>query len=241
MVISITQSYQIELAYWLGIIGTTRRRPKKNSRASASKLQAPKGVLGGRLCAACWRQKHSAKKIMNQGDDDRWCGRLRLGQSYVIVLDQLGDVEMWVRMKVTGYSRGRNGDASTISELNDEAGTVHTDRITLPHETVREYTCKADVERANAELASIEDSDGDSDNEQAQGLAPNEGAVASDEEVTRALDMGEDERAAGGTAGAEDEPPAGAATGGATTANMSQNTVDSPRIDVSRRWMDARA
>jgi hypothetical protein len=39
--------------------------------------------------------------------------------------------------------------------------------------------------------------------------------------------MGEDERAAEGTAGAEDEPPAGAATGGATSANM----VDSSRID----------
>jgi hypothetical protein len=32
MVISITQSYQIELAYWLGIIGTTRRRPKNQTR-----------------------------------------------------------------------------------------------------------------------------------------------------------------------------------------------------------------
>jgi hypothetical protein len=139
-------------------------------------------------------------------------------------------------MKVTGYSRGRNGDASTISELTDEAGTVHPDRTTLPHETVREYTCKADVERANAELASIEDSDGDSDNEPAQVLAPNEGAVASDEEVTRALDMDEDERAAEGTAGAGDEPPAGAATGGATTAN----TVDSSRIDdVVDGWMHA--
>ena len=50
-------------------------------------------------------------------------------------------------------------------------------------------------------------------NEDAQVLAPNEGAVASDEEVTRALDMGEDERAAEGTAGAEYVPPAGAATG----------------------------
>ena len=114
---------------------------------------------------------------------------MRLGQSYVIVLDQLGNVEKWVRMKVTGYSRGRNGDASTISELADETGTVHSDRISLPHETIRKCTCKADVERANAELASIEDSDKDSDNEDAQVLAPNEGAVASDEDANRALDM----------------------------------------------------
>jgi hypothetical protein len=110
---------------------------------------------------------------MSHVGDDRWCGRLRLGQSYVIVLDQLGDVGKWVRMKATGYSRGRNGNASTIPELTDETGTFHSDRISLPHETVREYACKADVERVNAELASIEDSDEDSDNEVAQVLAPN--------------------------------------------------------------------
>ena len=101
------------------------------------------------------------KRSLSQSGDDRWCGRLRLGQSYVIVLDQLGDVEKWVQRQVTVYSRRRNGDASAISELTDETGTIQPDRITLSHETVPEYTCKADVERANAELASIEDSDED--------------------------------------------------------------------------------
>jgi hypothetical protein len=52
--------------------------------------------------------------------------------------------------------------------------------------------------------------------------------LRTDEQANHALDMGEDERAADGTADAEDEPPAGAATGGATSAN----TVDSSRIDI---------
>ena len=101
------------------------------------------------------------QRSMSPAGDDRWCGRLRLGQSYVTVLGQLGDVEKWVQMKVTGYSRGRNGDASTISERTDETDTAHPDLISLPHKSAREYTCKADVERVNAELASIEDSDED--------------------------------------------------------------------------------
>jgi hypothetical protein len=58
---------------------------------------------------------------------------------------------------VTGYSRGRSGDASTISELTDETGTVHPDRIILPRETVLP-----------------------SGDEDAQVLAPSEGAVASE-------------------------------------------------------------